>query len=70
MFNFDKDVQIRCWVSGCLIETVSAEQGLMMMLLSTRFDNDHATANGRCLHPRNAANVGIPDNFPVIFTQG
>jgi hypothetical protein len=69
MFNFDKPVHVKDWVSGCVIRTVPAYTGLLMMVGSFRFDNEHATANVRCLRDEDAAALNIPSVIGVVFEQ-
>jgi hypothetical protein len=69
MLDFTKKVQIRDWVSNCVLETVSPEDGLLMMFRSARYDGNHATANVRTLHPHDAKVVGALDIQAIVFTQ-
>ncbi len=68
-FNFDHPVQIADWTSGVVLETVAPDVGLALMLRSNRYDNDHATANVRQLHPDDAMRLNIVAVTPVVFQQ-
>ena len=69
LFDFVKFVEIRYWVSGVLIERVAPDVALMLMLRSNRFDNGHASANVRQLHPDDAFRRNLVACEPVTFHQ-
>ena len=68
-FDFLQNVTIKNWKTGNAVAQVAPESGPGILARSTRFDDNHATANVRLLAVEDANTIGIAADEPIVFEQ-